>query len=862
MNNNFTIKTQGFNISEIAIKHPVTTIMMMMTLIILGIISYGKLSIELFPNISFPVITITTIYPGASAQEVETLVSKPIEDALSGINGVDTIRSVSSNGLSNVIIEFIMEKDIKDASNEAKEKVGLIRAKLPNEIDEPIIARRDFDSAPIINYSVSAPYSLAKTTDIVRDVIKPKLEQVDGVAGIDILGGQEREVQVTLDPSLLQRYGVNVAQVSNRLRSENLDFPSGVIKTPVYEITIRTMNAFITAEQIANLPIQINGGKTIFIKDLGEVKNEFKEVRNRTWFNGQQAVVISVQKQSGANTVKVVQDLNKKLNILKQTLPSAIKIDIGFDTSKFVIQSKDAAVEELIIGGILAIIVIFFFLRMIRATLISAIAIPTSVISTYTMIYAFGFSLNTMTLLALSLVVGILVDDAVVDVENIFRHIQMGKTPYQAAIDATNEIGLAVVATSFTIVAVFIPIAFMTGIVGLFFRQFGLTVSCTVLISLLVARTLTPALAAYLLKPEVEEEKFKGMFETYKHILAWALKHRKTTIGAALLIFFISLPVAGLLPTGFQPKTDRDEFSVAVSMPSGSTLGKTTSVLKEIARRIKKDKIVKNILITAGSSRGTTDGGSVGVTLFSKEEGRKESVFVIQKRLQKMTESIPGCIISFREMRVVEDSAGSYALNISLRGDDLDELQKISDKLIKKLHEIPIVTDTNTSSGNPQPEIHIKIDQARAAILGISAGTLATMLRTASFGDVPSTMHLTNTNVDIRVRFTDAARYDLTKLGNLAIPTNQGILVPLKTIASIDYDNGPTNINRYNRQRQIMVYANAIPGTPTGDIVKAMNNEIKNMNLPSTVSVEFLGEARRMKDAFGSLLSALMIAVV
>ena len=297
-------------------------------------------------------------------------------------------------------------------------------------------------------------------------------------------------------------------------------------------------------------------------------------------------------------------------------------------------------------------------------------------------------------------------------------------------------------------------------------------------------------------------------------------------------------------------------------MPSGSTLGKTTSVLKEIARRIKKDKIVKNILITAGSSRGTTDGGSVGVTLFSKEEGRKESVFVIQKRLQKMTESIPGCIISFREMRVVEDSAGSYALNISLRGDDLDELQKISDKLIKKLHEIPIVTDTNTSSGNPQPEIHIKIDQARAAILGISAGTLATMLRTASFGDVPSTMHLTNTNVDIRVRFTDAARYDLTKLGNLAIPTNQGILVPLKTIASIDYDNGPTNINRYNRQRQIMVYANAIPGTPTGDIVKAMNNEIKNMNLPSTVSVEFLGEARRMKDAFGSLLSALMIAVV
>lgn len=857
-----TLKPTAFNISEIAIKHPVTTIMMMMTLIILGIISYGKLSVELNPNITFPVVTIRTIYPGASAQEVETLVSKSIEDAVSGINGIDNIRSVSSTGISNVIIEFILEKDVKDASNEVREKVGLIRASLPEEINEPVIARRDFDSMPIISYAISAPYPLDKLTDLVRDTIKPKLEQVDGVAGIDILGGQEREVQVTLEPSLLQKYGLSVSQVSARLKSENLDFPSGTIKTPVYEITIRTMNAFKTADQIANLPIQISGGKTIFLKDLGSVKDDFKEIRNRSWFNGQQTVVISVQKQSGANIVQVVQDLNKKLDIVKKTLPPAIKINIGLDTSKFIVQSKDATIEELIIGGILAVIVIFLFLRMMRATLIAAVAIPTSVISTFTMLYWFGFSLNTMTLLALSLVVGILVDDAVVDIENIFRHIQMGKTPYQAAIDATNEIGLAVVTTSFTIVAVFIPIAFMSGMVGLFFRQFGLTVSCAVLISLLVARTLTPTLAAYLLKPIAEKERLKGMFEIYRSILEWALKHRKITLGIAILTFVISLPVASLLPTGFQPKIDRDEFSVSVSLPSGSTLQQTTAIVKEIARRIKKEKIVKNILITVGNSSGTTDGGSVGVTLFSKDKGRKESVFAVQKRLRKVTESIPGALISFRDMSVVASSSANYSLNISLRGDDLDELQKIADRLIEKLREIPIVTDTNTSSGNPQPEIHIKIDRDRAAVLGISASTISTMLRTASFGDVPSTMHLTNTNVDIRVRFTDETRYDLTKLGNLGIPTNQGVQVPLRTIANITYDNGPTNINRYNRQRQITVYANTIPGMPTGDIVNTMDKEIKNMNLPPTVSVEFLGEAKRMKDAFGALLSALLLAVI
>lgn len=867
-----TVKTGRFNISEVAIKRPVTTIMMMLMLVIIGFISYGRLSIELFPNVSIPVVTISTTYFGASASEIETLVTKPIEDVVSGINGVEHIRSVSSNNLSSVIIEFKLEKDIKDATNEVREKVALIRNTLPAEVEEPKIARVDFESAPIINYSISGKYPIPKLTDLIKDKIKPRLEQVEGVAAINILGGQEREIQVTLDPSLLQKYGLTLSQISTRLKSENLNFPSGNIKTPIYEITLRTTNAFSNAEQIANLPIQISGGKIIFLKDLGTVKDEYKEMRNKTWFNGVQCVVISVQKQSGTNTVQIVKDLNKKIEELKRTIPSGVNIDtllpegvdinVGFDTSKFITQSKDASTDELIVGAFLAVIIIFLFLRIIRVTIIAAIAIPTSIISTYTMIYIMGFSLNMMTLLALSITVGILVDDAVVDLENIFRHMEMGKTPYQAAIDATNEIWLAVMATTFTIVVVFMPLAFMSGIIGQFFKQFGLTVVFAVLMSLLVARTLTPALAAYLLKPIEKKQKPFILAEPYKQILEWSLNHRLIIVIVATITFIVSLPLSSLLPRVFQPQSDRDEFSMSVQMPSGSTLDQTIKILNKIAFFVRQEKLVKNILITAGNSRGNTDVGSLGVTLYSKNEGRKEKVFDIQKRLQRITANIPGCLITYKETRVVEDATSNYAMNLSLRGDDLNELQKLADKIIKKLHTIPIVTDTNTSSGTPQPEIHIVIDKDRAASLGISVSTIATTLRVASYGDVPSTMHLLNTNVDIRVRLTDTTRYDLTKLGDIGIPTIQGTQVPLRTIATLSYANGPTNINRYDRQRQIMVYANTIPGTPLGNLIQIMEKEMKNMNIPPGITYDFQGEAQRMKDAFSEMTKALFLGII
>jgi HAE1 family hydrophobic/amphiphilic exporter-1 len=859
----------GFNISEWAIRRPVSTVMMIVCLLVLGIMSYLDLPVELFPDVSFPIVSISTTYPGASAREIETLLSRPLEDAVSALDGIEHITSTSSNGISTVLIQFKLEKNIKDAANEVNEKVALVRKKLPVDADEPIIARVDPNATPVLFYAITGRQSLAQLTDFARDELKTRLQKISGVAEVNMLGAQEREVQVLLKPALLSQYQLTPAQISARLQQENLDFPSGQIQTGQAVIVMRTVNAYKTATQIGQTPITIRGGKVLLLSDLGEVRDGFKDLTSRTWWNGKPSVVLSIQKQSGTNTVEMAHRLAAEVDKIRTELPSGMQIDLSFDTAKFIEESKNGAMEELLVGSLLAIIVIFFFLRTVRGTIIAAIAIPTSVISTYTLMNILGFSLNFMSLMGLSLVVGILVDDAVVDLENIYRHIEMGEPPFTAAIKATNEIGLAVAATTLSIVAVFAPVGFMGGMIGRFFRQFGLTVSCAVLISLLVARTLTPMLAAYFLRPMVarhEDEHqaaLKGMGGVYQGILRWALSHRFWTLGMATLTFILAIPIAGLLPTGFAPKNDRDEFSIGVDMPSGSSLNQTTAVLQEISRRIKGEALVKNILITAGSSRGATDSGSVAVTLKSKQEGRRESAAEIQTRLQKLTETIPGAIISYRETQGVDDGTGNtYDMNLSLQGDRLEDLQQVADQLVARLHRMSVVKVSKTSTGTPRQEIHLKVDRRRAMELGITPAALASTLRAASLGEMPSQMRLDNTNVDLRVRLADQERYDYERLRSLPVQSVSGAQIPLGALAEISFETGPTNINRYDRERQVMVYANATPGASLSEIVNPVTEELKKMNLPPGVKYQFQGQAERMKDSFKNMGQAMLLAVI
>ncbi|PIQ24923.1 hypothetical protein COW36_06090 [bacterium (Candidatus Blackallbacteria) CG17_big_fil_post_rev_8_21_14_2_50_48_46] len=862
-------ENQGFNISEWAIRRPVSTVMLIVCLLVLGFMSYTNLPVELFPDVSFPIVSISTTYPGASAREMETLVSKPLEDAVSALNGIEHITSTSSNGISTVLIQFQLEKNIKDASNEVNEKVALVRKKLPQDADEPIIARVDPNAAPVLFYAMTGRQSLSEITDFARDELKSRLQKISGVAEVSILGGQEREVQILLEPALLSQYRLTPAQVSARLQQENLDFPSGQIDTGRSVIIMRTVNSYKTAAQVGQTPIAIQGGKVLTLNDLGTVRDGFKDLTTRTWWNGKPSVVLSIQKQSGTNTVEMAHRLEAEVEKIREELPSGMKIDLSFDTAKFIEESKDGAMEELIVGSLLAVVVIFLFLRTVRGTIIAAIAIPTSVISTYTFMAMLGFSLNFMSLMGLSLVVGILVDDAVVDLENIFRHIEMGEDPFRAAIRATNEIGLAVVATTFSIVAVFAPVGFMGGMIGRFFRQFGLTVSCAVLVSLLVARTLTPTLAAYFLKPmpakhvDEHEAAVEGIGGVYQEMLRWALNHRFWTLGIATLTFIVAIPIAGLLPTGFAPKNDRDEFSIGVDMPSGSSLNQTTALLQEIARRVKTEPLVKSLLITSGSSRGSTDSGSVAVTLKSKKDGRRESAAQVQTRLQKLTENIPGAIISYRETQGVDDGTGNtYDMNLSLQGDNLEDLQSVADKLVARLHQMPVVKVSKTSTGTPRQEIYLKVDRRRAMELGITPAVLASTIRAASLGDMVTQMRLDNTNVDIRVRLKDLERYAYERLRSLPVQSSTGAQIPLAALADIQFEIGPTNINRYDRERQVMVYANATPGASLSEIIGPVTEELKKMKLPPGVNYKFQGQAERMKDSFKNMGQAMILAVI
>jgi HAE1 family hydrophobic/amphiphilic exporter-1 len=853
------------NISAGAIRRPVTTLMAMVAVLFVGMLSYMRLGVELFPDVSFPIVVVSTTYQGASSQELETLISKPVEEAVSSINGVEHVRSNSGAGMSAVVIEFKLGTNIKQVSQDVREKVDMIRQRLPEAADDPIITRVDPDASPIMTYAVGGDYPVEKLTDLMRDTIKPRLEQIDGVADINITGGLEREVQITIDPVLLRKYGVNLIQVANMLRQDNANLPAGRLTNSASEITLRTTNSFVTAEEIARLPITVPGGRQVTLGDLGTVIDGSKEQRAKSWLNGKPALAFSITKQSGANTVQVAQKVYKVIDKVQQQLPPGVSLKMAFDMTKFIVDAKDAAMHEQIIGAVLAVLVIFGFMRVVRGTLIAAVAIPTSIIGTYAMMGMLGFTLNMMTLMALSLVVGVLVDDAVVDLENIFRFMEKGDSPYDAAMKATDEIGLAVVATTFSIVAVFAPIGFMGGIVGQFFRQFGLTVSCSVLISLVVARTLTPTLAAHWLKPmpRRDEEHEPWYARSYRPVLAWALDHRKSIIAMAIGFFVISFPIIGLIPKGFVPQNDRDEFQVTVKMTPGSSLEATSKVVQEVARRVGSHPMVVNTLATAGSARsGNVDTGNIGVTCLSRDHGRKVTVFEIQKDLRQMLGDIPGAKIALQEFRAVDDGTGGYPIALKLKGDNLDELNVWADKIIGEMKRIPGIIDTDTSSSLAQREFHIGLNQQKAAEAGVSASQIASVLRMASLGDTPSKLRLPDKDVDIRVRLTDQARYDLPTLENLTLLGANGRVVPLNQVADLEFALGPTKIERFDRQRVITLYGAAVPGMATGSVTEPLEKQLKAMHMPPSVTYKFEGDAERMQDSFANLVTALLMAVV
>jgi hydrophobe/amphiphile efflux-1 (HAE1) family protein len=855
--------------------------MVISALMVLGLISMcAKLRVDLWPDVAFPIVFVRTPYPGAGPQEIETLVTKPIEEAMSGVNGVKRIQSWSRESFSIVLAEFHLETDIKLAAVDVREKVEGIRNQLPDDVEAPIIERFDPANTAILVYTVSAhrdPLEIRRTT---KDLIKPAIEAAEGVGSVEIIGGLEREIQVNLDLHALQAHRIPVERILTLMESENLNVPGGHVKTGEREVTMRTLGEFGSVEEIADLVVSDQGGTQVRIRDIGTVVDGYKEIRKTARTNGQAAVAVEVRKQSGTNTVEVAENVFEAVAGLEAVLPADFQMTTIVDSAERVQTEVGEVGLTIFYGAVMAVIVVFVFMLDWRSTFISGLALPTSVISTFLFMWLMGFSINTMTLMALALSIGMLIDDAVVVRENIFRHMEAGEDPVTAARKGTAEIGLAVMATTFTIVAVFLPVAFMTGIVGKFFQEFGLTVVAAVLVSLLVAFTLDPMLSANVMKPvdpdhraRVSQHRFLGRFvlffdevdRLYREVLKWSLAHRKTVIGTAVGLFFGSIALTGLMGSEFVAQEDRAEFHIMLEMPVGTNFNAMDTVVRRVEGIVSDHpEFIRMYTVVgrrSGLGRVSEDVNQATVrALFTPKGERDQNIWEIQDDLRGKLREIPGLEYILTDIAWAE-GAGEFPVTLYIRGDHLPTLTQLSEKARLLVQNTPGAVDVDTSLEVGKPEVTVVLDRERAANAGVGVGAVARSLRAAVEGVVGSNFRDGRDEYDIRVRLSQEDRDAPSLLENVLVPSARGNLVFLKEVATLSEASGPAQIERENRQRQVSITAN-IHNRALGDVVKDIAERVGEMGVPSSYVWGFSGQALRMKESFDALLAALALAIL
>jgi len=866
-------------LAEISIKRPVFATMMIAALIVLGLFSYMKLNVDLYPNIDIPFVMITTILPGAGPEQMETDVTKKIEDAVNPVEGVDYIQSISQENVSIVIIAFKLEADGKLAAQDVREKVAAIRSDLPNEIEDPVVQRFDFASLPIMQFTVSGNRSDKEITEYTKKVIKKRLENIPGVGAVNLVGGSEREILLEVDAARLKAYDLSIEEVIQSVSASNVEIPGGNLINGPRQVLLRTMGKYKSIKDFNSVIVATPNGKTVYLSDIARVVDGIKEQTSLTRVNGKVAVGLDLIKQSGSNTVQVAEQVKKQITRLNKELPADIQIYLARDNSVYIKDSINDVFFDIIYGGLLALLVIFMFLANARATIISGLALPTSIIASFLVMYALNFTLNMMSLLALSLAVGLLIDDAIVVIENIYRHMQQGETPMEAAKSASQEIGLAVMATTFTIVAVFVPVAFMPGIVGRFFYQFGITISAAVLVSLFVAFTLTPMLSSRWLKKEDEELKNEGnilnrglfyfnhFFEIlsakYKTSLKWALNYRKTVVFTSIAVFVLSMMLMGMLGAEFFPETDESQFLVDVKAAPGSSLEQTSSICEEVENLIQKHPEVTTTLTTIGSSNNPVTQATILVKLVKKKE-RAKSVQKLVSDIRKEVRLIPGAKFSFP----VEGMGGTEKpVAFSLRGENVDTLQSIAAKVQNILLNTKGAADVDNSLELSKPEVRIRMNREKASDLGVNPYMVASAVRSMVDGYVATKYQEGDEQYDVRVKLKKEDRIDKSKISQLTVKSfkqdaaGKNHLIPLSDVTTIDEGTGPSKINRYSRQKEIRVDAN-LSGRLLGEVLGDAQVEIDKIRVPDGYSINTVGSSEEQAESFANILLSLMLAVV
>ena len=865
------------NLSAIAIRRPVFTVMMTVALLVLGFLGLRRLGTDLFPDVTFPVVSVNVVYPGAGPHEVETLVTRPIEDAVVSLNGIDRVRTFSRDGLSTTLVIFKLGVDISEAAIEVRERIAGIRAKFPDEVKEPSIQRFDVASAPVLIYTLRGAGSLSQTRKFAEDVIKPSLEQVEGVASIEVKGGAAREIHVDIDRARLDALGIDPQAIEQKLRAANLTVPAGRYDEGQHEISVRTVGELEGVDDVRKIVVATNkDGSGVRLSDVAAVEDGFEELRTRVRANSESAVSFSVLKQSGRNSVAVSDALKLKLEALSKSFPSGVSTSLILDQARFIKDNAREVEIAIVFGGAMAILIILIFMLDLRSTIISAVALPTSVIGTFFIMYVLGYTLNMMTLLGLSLAIGLLIDDAVVVRENIFKHLERGKSPADAALDGTKEIALSVFATTMTIVAVFMPVAFIKGIAGQFFRQFGITISAAVVISLLVAFTLDPMLSSRFSRTIAHGGKerfaalkrpflavFDGMDHFYRRVLGWAVTHKLLVGVFALGALFLMGFIGKLMGNEFVAAEDRGQFVVDVELPAGTGLDQTDRVSAQAEKNLLANHEVKLVYATVGPN-GEANKAQWRVVTSQKSDRRGIPLTALKDVARKAVAAVaPNAKVNVTDPAFVEGAQTEAPIMIDVRGGSgtgYDTLAPVADQVGQILRTTPGVQDVQVKYTPGRPELRVEVDRPRATEQGLSVAQVAMAVRTAMEGDEATRLRQGKDEIPIRVRLRKSDRATPEDLKLLTLTAPRGA-VKLGDVARFERGEGPQVIEREDRSRQIQIWA-APRGRALGDIITDMEPRMKALHLPKDVTYAYDGQVRMMKENNEAVGLALLLAVV
>ncbi|MGE0765483.1 MAG: efflux RND transporter permease subunit [Hyphomicrobiaceae bacterium] len=850
------------NISAWAIRRPVPSLVLFMVLLTLGLVSFRGLAITRFPNIDVPLVQVMIAQLGAAPSELESQVTKKVEDAIAGVSGVKHITSTLTEGTSLTMVEFRLETNQDRALNDVKDAIARVRSELPRTIEEPIVQRIEIEGLPILTFAARAPaMTIEQLSWFVDDTIVRALQNVAGVSQIQRIGGVNREVRVALDPNRLLSFGVTAGDVNRQIRATNVDLAGGRGEIADSEQAIRTLGSKPSVGDLAGSMIALPGGRKVRLDELGTVIDSHAELRTFASLDGTDVVAFAISRAKGASDVTVSAAVDSALATLKAQHPG-VEISLIDSTTQYAIGSYHSTMTTLIEGAILAIVVIIIFLRDWRATLIAAIALPLSILPTFWAMSALGFSLNLVSLLAITIVTGILVDDAIVEIENIVRHMRMGKSAYRASLEAADEIGLAVIAITTTIIAVFAPVSFMGGIAGQYFKQFGLTVAFAVFFSLLVARLITPMLSAYFLRNPGHAEHEGRILRIYTHLVGWSVHHRFKTLALGLLVFAASIGSFYLVPAGFLPPEDSGRMLLAVELPPGSRLDDTRQLAEEVARRVRGRAEVKSVFINGGNLLGS--GAEVRkATLIINLLPKKQRTVTQEQAKQAISRDLAG-LPDMRFWFLQDNGQRQFSLVVS--GRDGEAVNKAAAAIASEAKRVaspsgkPYLANVVSTAELDRPELLVRPRSDLAADLGVSTDQISEAVRIATIGDASANLariDLAGRQIPIRVQLDEAARGNRGILEALKVPTARGGAVPLASVATFEMSQGPTSIDRYDRTRRVLIGADLVDRTPLGEAIAAVKKTNAAQALPPGVVLKEFGDAEVMAEVFASFGQAM-----